>query len=150
MKFVFRLWAICLGLLLISAGMSKIDSPLATLASIYSYQIPLPDWLANASAHCLPWVEILLGFLIIIGVWPFAVTSAAILLLAVFTFLTSQAWWRGLPIECGCMDFSGIHPALAFLETPAGSTLRNLFLLMTTAAMAVFQKNHPTSKDRTS
>jgi uncharacterized membrane protein YphA (DoxX/SURF4 family) len=149
MKFVFRLWAIFLGLLLISAGMSKIDSPLATLASIYSYQIPLPDWLANASAHCLPWVEILLGFLLIIGVWPFAVSSAAILLLAVFTFLTSQAWWRGLPIECGCMDFSGIHPALAFLETPAGSTLRNLFLLMATAAMAFFQKNHPTSKDRT-
>lgn len=149
MKFVFRLWAIFLGLLLISAGMSKIDSPLATLASIYSYQIPLPDWLANASAHCLPWVEILLGFLLIIGVWPFAVSSAAILLLAVFTILTSQAWWRGLPIECGCMDFSGIHPALAFLETPAGSTLRNLFLLMATAAMAVFQKNHPTSKDRT-
>lgn len=149
MKFVFRLWAIFLGLLLISAGMSKIDSPLATLASIYSYQIPLPDWLANASAHCLPWVEILLGFLIIIGVWPFAVSSAAILLLAVFTFLTSQAWWRGLPIECGCMDFSGIHPALAFLETPAGSTLRNLFLLMATTSMAVFQKNHPTSKDRT-
>jgi hypothetical protein len=47
------------------------------------------------------------------------------------------------------MDFSGIHPALAFLETPAGSTLRNLFLLMATAMMAVFQKNHPTSKDRT-
>lgn len=149
MKFVIRLWAIFLGLLLISAGMSKIDSSLATLASIYSYQIPLHDWLAIAIAHCLPWVEILLGFLLIIGVWPFAVSSAAILLLALFTFLTSQAWWRGLPIECGCMDFSGIHPALAFLETPAGSTLRNLFLLMTTAAMAVFQKNHPTSKDRT-
>ena len=143
MKIVFRIWAVFLGLLLITAGVSKIDSPLAMLASIYSYQIPLPDWLANSLAHSLPWAEILLGCLLVFGVRTFPVAIATALLLGLYSVLTAQAWWRGLPIECGCMDFSGIHPALAFLETPAGSTVRNFFLLTTTAAMAIFQKKAP-------
>jgi uncharacterized membrane protein YphA (DoxX/SURF4 family) len=146
MTVVSRLWAILLGLLLLSAGLSKIGSPLRMLADIYAYQIPLPDWLANAAAYSLPWIEILLGALLIFGYWRVAVTSATLLLLAIYTFLTAQSWWRGLPIECGCLDLSGIHPALAFLETPAGSTVRNLLLLLTTAAMGIFQKNHPTPK----
>ncbi len=146
MKVVSRLWAILLGLLLLSAGLSKIGSPLRMLADIYAYQIPLPDWLANAAAYSLPWIEILLGALLIFGLWRVAVTSATLLLLAIYTFLTAQSWWRGLPIECGCLDFSGIHHALAFLETPAGSTVRNLLLLLATTAMGIFQKNHPTAK----
>ena len=141
MKVVSRLWGILLGLLLLSAGLSKIGSPLRMLADIYAYQIPLPDWLANGAAYSLPWIEILLGALLIFGCWRVAVTSATLLLLAIYTFLTAQSWWRELPIECGCLDFSGIHPALAFLETPAGSSLRNLFLLLITAALAFFPKN---------
>ena len=43
MTVVSRLWAILLGLLLLSAGLSKIGSPLRMLADIYAYQIPLPD-----------------------------------------------------------------------------------------------------------
>ena len=146
MKVVFRLLGILLGLLLLSAGLSKIGSPLRMLADIYAYQIPLPDWLANAGAYSLPWIEILLGALLIFGLWRVAVTSATLLLLAIYTFLTAQSWWRDLPIECGCLDFSGIHPALAFLETPAGSTVRNLLLLLATTAMGIFQKNHPPAK----
>ena len=141
MKVVSRLWGILLGLLLLSAGLSKIGSPLRMLADIYAYQIPLPDCLANAAAYSLPWTEILLGTLLIFGLWRVAVTSATLLLLAFYTFLTAQSWWRKLPIECGCLDFSAIHPVLAFLETPAGSSLRNLFLLLITAALAFFYKN---------
>ena len=149
MKVVSRLWAIFLGLLLLSAGLSKIGSPLRMLADIYAYQIPLPDWLANAAAYSLPWIEILLGALLIFGLWRVAGTSATLLLLAFYTFLTAQSWWRGLPIECGCLDFSGIHPALAFLETPAGSSLRNVFLLLVTSALAFFSKNPAHAKGHT-
>lgn len=150
MNLACRLWAIFLGLLLGLAGFSKIDSPLALLASIYSYQVPLPDSLAESLAVALPWFEILLGAALVFGAWRRVTLPAAALLLAAYTLLTAQAWMRGLPIECGCLDFSGIHPTLAFLETPAGSTLRNLALLLATAAAAFFQKQPPTAKERLS
>jgi len=120
---------ILLGGLFLAAGLSKVGQPLQTLATVYSYQIVLPDWLAETVAHTLPWMEILLGIGLLAGLWlPVTVVwSAAVLL--VFTVLTAQAWWRELPIDCGCIDLSALHPALAVLSTPGGATLRNLVLL---------------------
>lgn len=130
-----RIWRVFLGLLFISAGWSKLDSPLALLADIYSYQVPLPDGFAEALSIALPWIEIALGVVLVVGIFPRIAISAALGLLLIYTILTAQAWWRVLPIECGCLDFSGIHPALATLGTTAGAALRNLALLTTTAAL---------------
>ncbi len=120
---------ILLGGLFLAAGLSKVGAPLQTLATVYSYQIVLPDWVANTVAHTLPWMEILLGLGLLAGLWlPVTVGWTAAVLL-VFTVLTAQAWWRELPIDCGCIDLSTLHPALAALSTPGGATLRNLMLL---------------------
>ena len=137
MIWAWRIWRVFLGLIFISAGLSKIGEPLALLADIYAYQIPLPDRLAEILSVALPWFEIALGATLALGIFPRFTTNAAIGLMAIYTFLTAQAWWRVLPIECGCLDFSSIHPALAILSTPAGAALRNLFLLLVTAALAV-------------
>ncbi len=118
-----------LGLLFLAAGLSKLGTPLQTLATVYSYEIVLPDWLAATVAAALPWMEILLGLAVLAGVWlPVALGWIAVMLVA-FTLLTAQAWWRGLPIDCGCVDLSVLHPALAALSTPGGASLRNLVLL---------------------
>lgn len=118
-----------LGGLFLAAGLSKIGAPLKTLGTIYSYQIVVPDWLATTVAYSLPWMEILLGLAMLFGVWlPVAAGWAAGMLVA-FIALTGQAWWRGLPIDCGCVDLSVLHPALAALSTPAGATLRNVVLV---------------------
>ena len=142
MIWVWRIWRVFLGLIFLSAGWSKIDSPLALLADIYAYQIPVPDRLAEILSISLPWIEIMLGAALVFGIFPRLTTSGAIGLLVIYTLLTAQAWWRGLPIECGCMDFSGVHPALTILSTPAGAALRNLFLLVVTSALA-FLKSKP-------
>lgn len=118
-----------LGGLFLAAGLSKVGAPLQTLATIYSYQIVLQDWTANAIAHTLPWMEILLGLGLLTGVWLPVTVSLSAALLGVFTMLTAQAWWRELPIDCGCIDLSKLHPALAALSTPGGATLRNIVLL---------------------
>lgn len=132
---VWRIWRVFLGLIFLSAGWSKTGEPLALLADIYAYQIPLPDRLAEILSVALPWLEIALGAALISGVLPRLATMAALGLLAIYTLLTAQAWWRGLPIECGCLDFSGVHPALAILSSPLGATLRNLLLLLATVAL---------------
>jgi uncharacterized membrane protein YphA (DoxX/SURF4 family) len=124
-----------LGGLFLAAGLSKIGSPLQTLAAIYSYQIVIPDWVANTIAHTLPWLEILLGIGLVAGLWLPVTTCCAAAVLTVFTALTAQAWWRGLDIDCGCVDLSAVHPALAALSTPGGATLRNLVLLALCAAL---------------
>ena len=62
-------------------------------------------------------------------------------MLIAFTALTAQAWWRELPIDCGCLDLSAWHPSLAALTTPGGATLRNLFLLGLTTLLALIVRS---------
>ncbi len=125
-----------LGGIFLWAGLSKVGEPMQTLATIYSYQIVVPDGLALAIAHALPWLEILIGVALLLGlIMPFTLAATAAVLLA-FTALTAQAWWRELPIDCGCLDLSALHPAFAVLTTPGGATLRNLVLLVMTGVLA--------------
>jgi uncharacterized membrane protein YphA (DoxX/SURF4 family) len=126
---------ILLGGLFLAAGLSKVGQPLQTLATVYSYQIVLPDWVANTVAHTLPWMEILLGLGLLAGLWWPVTLGWTAAVLIMFTALTAQAWWRELPIDCGCIDLSALHPALAALSTPGGATLRNLGLLMLCGAL---------------
>jgi hypothetical protein len=63
--------------------------------------------------------------------------------LAVFTVLTAQAWWRELPIDCGCIDLSTLHPALAALSTPGGATLRNIVLIALCGALLWITRERP-------
>jgi uncharacterized membrane protein YphA (DoxX/SURF4 family) len=115
---------VVLGWIFLAAGWSKIGQTLPTLASIYSYQIVIPDGLAEFIAMALPWVELLLAVALFSGLffpWTLWVTG---LVLGAFTLLTAQAWWRGLDIDCGCFDFSAIHPSLAVLGAPPASLNR--------------------------
>jgi uncharacterized membrane protein YphA (DoxX/SURF4 family) len=136
-KAIIILLRVFLGGIMLWAGLSKVGAPLQTLAAVYSYQIVLPDWLANAVAYVLPWIEIVLGLALILGLaMPITLSATAVVLL-VFTALTAQAWWRELPIDCGCIDLSVLHPAFAVLTTPGGATLRNLVFLGATGVLAV-------------
>ncbi|MEY3479747.1 MAG: hypothetical protein RIQ71_522 [Verrucomicrobiota bacterium] len=129
-----------LGGLFLAAGLSKVGAPLQTLANIYAYQIVIPDWAANTVAHALPWMEILLGLAMIAGLWLPVTTGWIATMLLGFTALTAQAWWRELPIDCGCVDLSTLHPALAALSTPGGAALRNIVLLAFCAALLLLDR----------
>jgi len=134
---------ILLGGLFFAAGLSKLGAPLQTLASIYAYQIVLPDWLASTIAATLPWMEILVGLAVLAGLWLPVALGWTAFMLASFTILTAQAWWYDLPIDCGCVDLSELHPALAVLSTPGGAALRNLVLLGLTGALAALATRRP-------
>ena len=129
-----------IGGLFLWAGLSKLGSPLQTLATVYSYQIVLPDLIASLVAAALPWMEILLGTALLAGIWIPVATGWTATVLVFFSMMTAQAWWRELPIDCGCVDLSVLHPALAALTTPGGATLRNLVLLVLTALLAVLAR----------
>jgi putative oxidoreductase len=69
--------------------------------TIDSYQL-LPPWAVMLTAKLLPWVELALGFFLLIG-WPLRLVSTlATLLLGGFFTLTVRTYAMGLEINCGC------------------------------------------------
>lgn len=94
---------IILGIVFIYASYDKILHPAAFAKVIYNYQI-LPDELVNLSAIFLPWLELIIGTLLIIGVWlPGTVFISNILLIIFFCALMYNKA-RGLDISCGCFS----------------------------------------------
>ncbi len=96
----------------IYASIDKIAHPAAFAKDVYNYQI-LPDALINLTALVLPWLELLLGLCLLIGVWmPGAVLSAnGLLLVFLAALLFNMA--RGLDVNCGCFSAGSDTPAMS-------------------------------------
>ena len=94
------------GFLFLWAAISKIANPTEFLASIYSYEIPLPKNVMMVMAITLPWIELLCALLLIANHWTESALLLFLLIMLVFTMATGQAWMRGLNITCGCFDLS--------------------------------------------
>jgi uncharacterized membrane protein YphA (DoxX/SURF4 family) len=93
------------GVIFIAASIDKILNPAAFAQMVNNYQI-LPDAFINVTAIVLPWVELVLGGLLIVGLWiPGTVVLANVLLLSFFGSLLFNLA-RGLDIHCGCFSTS--------------------------------------------
>jgi uncharacterized membrane protein YphA (DoxX/SURF4 family) len=75
--------------------------------------------LANIFGIVLPWLEIGAGVLLIIGIAVRYVAIFGSTLMIAFVIAISQAWARGLSIDCGCFgDGGAIDPSQTkYLET---------------------------------
>lgn len=95
-----------LGGVLFAAGWLKIFTPAKSQMAVRAYEV-LPIQLANFLGVFLPWFEVGLGVLLILGI---AVRLSAFFggaLMVVFIAAISQAWARGLSIDCGCFGGGG-------------------------------------------
>ena len=90
-----------LGLVFIYASYDKILDPGKFARDIANYHI-VPFGLENSIAIILPWLELLIGAGIILGIFidGSIVLSGSFLIL--FIFMIFQAMMRGFNIECGC------------------------------------------------
>lgn len=68
---------------------------------------PVPDWVNVAIGHSLPFVEMGLGVLILIGLFTRFAAIVSALLMTAFIIGIASAWARGLTIECGCFGGGG-------------------------------------------
>jgi uncharacterized membrane protein YphA (DoxX/SURF4 family) len=96
---------IALGLIFVVAALPKLTDPPSFAHMIYNYRI-LPAGLINVSALIMPWVEVLCGLALILGVWTRAARSVIALLLVTFILAISWNLLRGNAIDCGCFDVS--------------------------------------------
>ncbi|GAB4288520.1 MAG: hypothetical protein Kow0090_00850 [Myxococcota bacterium] len=94
---------IALGGVFIVASFDKITSPDAFAENIANYRL-LHFRYINVIAIILPWLELITGSLLLLGV--FIKENAIIIngLLVVFIIAITQALIRGLDISCGCFD----------------------------------------------
>ena len=88
------------------SGVLKAVDPDATYVAVRAYDVLSRAGVAVVAA-VLPWAEIALGLLLLAGVATRAAAVAAAGLLLVFVAGVTQAWARGLAIDCGCFGGGG-------------------------------------------
>jgi len=98
---------IALGAIFVAAAIPKIVDPPAFAHMIHNYRI-LPEWSINAAALWMPWVELLAGLALVLGIARRAAASVAGLLLLAFIGAISLNLARENPVQCGCFD---VHAA---------------------------------------
>lgn len=88
------------------SGSIKAADPEQTWVAVHAYQV-LPDPLVKAVAAVLPWFELALGLLLLLGVGTRLVATISAGVLVLFMAGVTQAWARGLNIDCGCFGGGG-------------------------------------------
>ena len=94
---------IALGAIFIIAALPKIADPPSFAHMIYNYRL-VPSPLINISALVMPWVELLAGLALILGVWKAAARTVVAIMLAVFIVAISSNLFRDNAIDCGCFN----------------------------------------------
>src|SRR5713101_3384079 len=93
---------LALGAVFVYAAYTKLrQSWLLFALSIDSYQL-LPEWGVLTLARMLPWLELAVGLLLIVGLWLRYAAIAATLLLGLFFGVMVWSYARGTGIDCGC------------------------------------------------
>jgi uncharacterized membrane protein YphA (DoxX/SURF4 family) len=95
-----------LGGVLLAAGGLKIGNLQKSAMSVRAYEL-LPTDLANFFGYVLPWIEIGMGLLLIVGAVVSIMGLLGALIMLAFVVAIAQAWARGLSIDCGCFGGGG-------------------------------------------
>lgn len=128
-----------LGGVLFVAGYLKVDKLEVSQMAVRSYEL-LPIPIANFLGQTLPFFEVVIGLLLIVGAATRAVAALGGFTMFIFIIAIAQAWARGLSIDCGCFGGGG---AVAPGETRyLQEILRDAGLV----AMALFLIRYPVSK----
>ena len=94
---------LALGAIFVAAAIPKIADPPSFAHMIYNYRL-LPGGLVGIAALWMPWVELLAGLAIILGLWRRGAAGLIGLLLVLFLAAISVNLARGHAIDCGCFD----------------------------------------------
>ncbi len=92
-----------------ASGVPKALDPDGTYVAVRAYDV-LPEAGVEVVAAVLPWVEIALGVLLLLGAGTRAAAVLSGGLVLVFVAGVAQAWARGLSIDCGCFGGGGAVP----------------------------------------
>jgi uncharacterized membrane protein YphA (DoxX/SURF4 family) len=92
-----------LAVVFIYASIDKILHPADFAAIVKDYKV-LPDILINLTAIILPWLELVLGVLLVLGRWQEGTLLLVNLLLIAFWATLVFNYFRGVDVGCGCFS----------------------------------------------
>ncbi|MCX4474075.1 DoxX family membrane protein [Micromonospora sp. NBC_01655] len=126
------------------AGGAKVSDLAASGRAVNAYQV-LPYDAATVVGAALPFVELALGLLLLVGLATRLAAGVSAALLVVFVAGIVSAWSRGLAIDCGCFGSGG---QLAAGQTPSylPEILRDLGFLALAGFLLIWPRT-PVSVD---
>jgi putative oxidoreductase len=102
LRFLHWICRLALGGVFLYSGYVKMKAPLQFAADIAAYKLPMPDGMLFPISQYFPWVEIILGALLLIG-WKmrwWGIAASALMLF--FITLLTVTYFRGIDANCGC------------------------------------------------
>ena len=128
-----------LGGVLFAAGYLKVGTPDESQMAVRAYEM-LPISLANLLGLILPFVEVVIGALLILGALTRVMAALGGFTMFIFIIAIAQAWARGLNIDCGCFGGGGaVEPGQTkYLQ----EILRDIGLVF----LAVYLIRYPSTK----
>lgn len=134
-----------LGSVFIYASIDKLQDPAPFASSIGNYKIISAE-LSIIAATILPWLEILCGISLLLGIFVKGSSMTLTLLLFIFTIAVISALARSLDISCGCFtqDPGAQKMGWEKVVENVGLLLLSLYLLFSTNhryALNIFWRN---------
>ena len=100
---------VLLGGVMFYAGFLKLSDVSAFATDISHYKL-LPGVLERLIAVVLPWNEVVVGAMLLLGIWTRAAALIVAAMFGVFAVAVTAALARGLDISCGCLGHASAGP----------------------------------------
>jgi uncharacterized membrane protein YphA (DoxX/SURF4 family) len=118
-QYILWIFRLLVGGVFIWAGILKIIDPREFAENIANYRVVSRD-ISFFLALVLPWLEVLCGVFVIIGIFRSASSLLLCGMLGVFLVLITVTLFRGLDVDCGCFGSLGRHVDFRLLVTDIG------------------------------
>jgi uncharacterized membrane protein YphA (DoxX/SURF4 family) len=121
-----------LGLTFVYSSVHKIAAPAQFAKVVFGYGL-FPPASINLVAIMVPFVELVAGGALLLGIWPRAAALVVETLLVLFFAILSTNLVRGVEFDCGCFGFAEngvISPAGDYLARDALYLLAGLQVLL--------------------
>jgi uncharacterized membrane protein YphA (DoxX/SURF4 family) len=100
-KYLLLIIRVIIGALFIYSAITKIIDTEYFVKSLYNYRLLPEEWL-NFFALFIPWLELIIGGLLVLGIFVRESALLGSIMMVLFIAAISIAVVRGLDIECGC------------------------------------------------
>lgn len=142
-RYLLLLLRLVLGAVFVYAAWLKLKEPWQLFAMAVDAYGLLPQWAVIVVARALPWVELVLGGLLIAGLWLRVSSTALSLILLGFFALMVRSYAAGMQIDCGC--FGAGEPISPWTLLRDGSLLLGALVLTASAWRAFFARRSNTT-----
>ncbi len=122
----------------------RFAGPTAFRDEIKNYQLGRFWPVVHPAAILMPWIEIVTGLSLILGIWVFESAAMIVAMLLFFNALVGSAMYRGLDIECGCF---GGDMRVGWLKISENFVLVGLGLLAIVGRWRAVQPSRPVHAD---